>query len=204
MRECANIFESIPDTVREMHAAEPIREIPVTVLTPGNAAPLSDEHLERIGEHVRQVIALASEHWIHLDEPGLVIESIRELLAAVAPETVGRRKIVAADVDGQSWPLRHDVTPLLLRSRFDTQKNLLYPVTQVSASGFLDNRKRGLSMEVKVSHLDGVKFAIQARSHAIVCDQPPDNGGEDTGMTPPELLLASLGSCAAFYAVPIS
>ena len=56
-------------------------------------------------------------------------------------------------------------------------------------------------MEVKISHLDGVSFNIQARSHSIVCDQPADNGGEDTGMTPPEFLLASLGSCAAFYAV---
>jgi uncharacterized OsmC-like protein len=56
-------------------------------------------------------------------------------------------------------------------------------------------------MKVKITHLDQVKFTIQARSHSIVCDQPADNGGEDTGMTPPELLLASLGSCAAFYAV---
>jgi uncharacterized OsmC-like protein len=46
-----------------------------------------------------------------------------------------------------------------------------------------------------------VKFAIHSRSHTILCDQPADNGGEDSGMTPPELLLASLGSCAAFYAV---
>ncbi len=56
-------------------------------------------------------------------------------------------------------------------------------------------------MEVKITHLDRVKFAIQSRSHTILCDQPAENGGEDCGMTPPELLLASLGSCAAFYAV---
>lgn len=56
-------------------------------------------------------------------------------------------------------------------------------------------------MEVKIHHLDQVKFSIQARSHSIICDQPTDNGGEDAGMTPPELMLASLGSCAAFYAV---
>ena len=55
-------------------------------------------------------------------------------------------------------------------------------------------------MEVKITHLDHVKFSIQARSHTIVCDQPAENGGEDSGMTPPELLLGSLGSCAAFYA----
>jgi uncharacterized OsmC-like protein len=56
-------------------------------------------------------------------------------------------------------------------------------------------------VEVKVSHVDGVRFAIQARSHIITSDQPLENGGEDSGMTPPEFLLASLGSCAAYYAV---
>lgn len=56
-------------------------------------------------------------------------------------------------------------------------------------------------MEVKITHLDHVQFSIQARSNTILCDQPPENGGQDAGMTPPELLLASLGSCAAFYAV---
>lgn len=56
-------------------------------------------------------------------------------------------------------------------------------------------------MEVKISHVDGVRFAIQARSHIVTSDQPLENGGEDSGMTPPEFLLASLGSCAAYYAV---
>ena len=56
-------------------------------------------------------------------------------------------------------------------------------------------------MQVKVSHLGQVRFNIQSRSHSILCDQPVDNGGQDTAMTPPELMLASLGSCAAFYAV---
>lgn len=56
-------------------------------------------------------------------------------------------------------------------------------------------------MQVTIKHLDRVKFAVQARSHTILCDQPIENDGEDTGMTPPELMLASLGSCAAFYAV---
>lgn len=56
-------------------------------------------------------------------------------------------------------------------------------------------------MEVKVSHIGQVKFKIQSRSHTILSDQPTDNGGEDSAMTPPELMLASLGSCAAFYAV---
>jgi putative redox protein len=55
-------------------------------------------------------------------------------------------------------------------------------------------------MEVLVEHLGAVQFEIKARQHKIACDQPPENGGFDEGMTPPELLLASLGSCAGFYA----
>ncbi len=55
-------------------------------------------------------------------------------------------------------------------------------------------------MEVIVDHLGSVQFEITARQHKIVCDQPADNGGFDEGMTPPELLLASLASCAGFYA----
>lgn len=56
-------------------------------------------------------------------------------------------------------------------------------------------------MEVTVEHLGAVQFEIKARQHTIACDQPPENGGYDEGMTPPELLLASLASCAGFYAV---
>ena len=55
-------------------------------------------------------------------------------------------------------------------------------------------------MEVTISQTSGVQFTIQARSHSVLCDQPIENGGEDSGMTPPEFLLGSLGSCAAFYA----
>lgn len=55
-------------------------------------------------------------------------------------------------------------------------------------------------MEVTVEHLGDVQFEIKARQHSIICDQPAENFGHDEGMTPPELLLASLGSCAAFYA----
>lgn len=56
-------------------------------------------------------------------------------------------------------------------------------------------------MEVNVKLLGDVKFEIGARSHTVMSDQPQENGGQDEGMTPPELFLASLGSCAAFYAV---
>lgn len=56
-------------------------------------------------------------------------------------------------------------------------------------------------MELTVNYLGDVQFEAEARGHKIVCDQPIDNGGADEGMTPPEFLLASLGTCAGFYAV---
>jgi uncharacterized OsmC-like protein len=55
-------------------------------------------------------------------------------------------------------------------------------------------------MEVTVRHLGNVQFEASTRGHRVICDQPPDNGGADQGMTPPEFLLASLGTCAGFYA----
>ena len=56
-------------------------------------------------------------------------------------------------------------------------------------------------MQVIVEQLENVKFAVHARHHTLICDQPSDNGGTDEGITPPEFLLASLGSCAVFYAL---
>lgn len=55
-------------------------------------------------------------------------------------------------------------------------------------------------METTIEYLGGVKFEASARGHKLICDQPLDNGGADEGMTPPEFLLASLGTCAGFYA----
>jgi len=81
-------IDAIPATVREMQNAEPIHGIPVHVLTPGSASPLSDEDLDRIGDNVQQVIAPASAHWIHLDEPDLVISSIREMVMSASSEAL--------------------------------------------------------------------------------------------------------------------
>jgi len=55
-------------------------------------------------------------------------------------------------------------------------------------------------MEIQVEHLGAFQFEIKARQHTLVSDQPSEIGGFDEGMTPPELFLASLGSCAGYYA----
>ncbi|HEV2137114.1 MAG TPA: alpha/beta hydrolase [Terracidiphilus sp.] len=81
-------LEAIPEIVTEMRGAEPIRDIPVLVLTPGSSDALSDEAVRRIGDHARQVIAHESRHWIHFDEPELVIRSILELVHATTAEGI--------------------------------------------------------------------------------------------------------------------
>ena len=55
-------------------------------------------------------------------------------------------------------------------------------------------------MEVSAHYLGDTKFEVTARGHRVICDQPIDNGGADEGMSPPEFLLASLATCAGYYA----
>jgi pimeloyl-ACP methyl ester carboxylesterase len=84
---CSHV-EAVPATVREMQAADPILGIPVTLLTPGKSSPLCELSLNQIGDNVQQIIAPASAHWIHLDQPDLVIDSIREMIMAATAEAV--------------------------------------------------------------------------------------------------------------------
>lgn len=51
-----------------------------------------------------------------------------------------------------------------------------------------------------VTWLQGSRMAVETRRHRLLVDQPEDEGGEDQGMTPVELLLASLGSCIGHFA----
>ena len=55
-------------------------------------------------------------------------------------------------------------------------------------------------MDVRVRYLGGKKFEMTARDHSILADQPFDDDGTNTAMTPPELFLSALGACAAYYA----
>lgn len=50
-----------------------------------------------------------------------------------------------------------------------------------------------------VTELDKSKYLtkVYAGGHFIYADEPAEIGGTDEGMTPPALLLASLGSCTA-------
>jgi len=55
-------------------------------------------------------------------------------------------------------------------------------------------------MEAQVHHVLGQRYEANVRGHRVQCDQPVAQGGDDRGMTPPELLLSALGCCAMHYA----
>ena len=74
--------QGVPGTVVEMLQATPIVGRPVVLLTPGHPKAISDEDLRKIGPDAKQFIAEKSGHWLHLDEPEIVVEHIREMLAA--------------------------------------------------------------------------------------------------------------------------
>ena len=54
--------------------------------------------------------------------------------------------------------------------------------------------------QLRVEHRGQDRFDIAVRHHVVRVDQPVDAGGDDTAPTPTELFVASLASCAAFYA----
>jgi len=53
---------------------------------------------------------------------------------------------------------------------------------------------------MSVTWIRGSQLAVDIRNHRLLVDQPSDEGGEDQGMTPVELLIASLGSCIGHFA----
>ena len=49
------------------------------------------------------------------------------------------------------------------------------------------------------SYQGGTVFEMECRGHSVRIDQPVDNGGEDSAMTPPELFAASMAACIGHY-----
>jgi len=56
---------------------------------------------------------------------------------------------------------------------------------------------------MKITYENGMRFLAETRGHKITVDLPPekDKAGTDQGMTPPELLAASLGTGIGVYVV---
>jgi uncharacterized OsmC-like protein len=51
---------------------------------------------------------------------------------------------------------------------------------------------------LRVDHDGGDRFRIAVGHHTLIVDQPVADGGDDSGPTPVELLVAGLASCVAY------
>ena len=58
----------------------------------------------------------------------------------------------------------------------------------------------GSAERLEAGFVAGERYEARVRGHRILVDQPAGNGGEDQAPTPTELFVASLATCAAFYA----
>ena len=59
-------------------------------------------------------------------------------------------------------------------------------------------------MEVRIRNGRNNELEAFARFHRVVCDRAFEEGGNDSGMTPPELMLSAVGCCAMHLCVRIS
>jgi pimeloyl-ACP methyl ester carboxylesterase len=82
-------LKAVPAAVQEMQNAAPIEHVPVVLLTPHSAAPLSADALHRVGAKTQQIIAHGSGHWVHLDEPELVRSAILTMMEQNSPRADG-------------------------------------------------------------------------------------------------------------------
>ena len=94
------------------------------------------------------------------------------------------------DCDGSSW------AGLSVAEARQLAAALLAQAAATERDG-QDSRDR--PGRVTVRHVDGDAYAITARGHGVLVDQPAADGGHDAAATPTELLVASLASCVAFY-----
>jgi len=81
--------EALPQSAAQVAATGDYGDIPLVVLSANSSSPSQmkeHESLAHLSSQGKHVVASKGGHWIQLDEPDLVIESIREVV-----ESVGRR-----------------------------------------------------------------------------------------------------------------
>ena len=54
-------------------------------------------------------------------------------------------------------------------------------------------------MDLTVTYKGGARFDVTSGKHTLVTDQPVEDGGGDTGMSPVELFVGSLASCVGYF-----
>jgi pimeloyl-ACP methyl ester carboxylesterase len=82
----AEYFKSLPASSAEAAALGDLPEIPVSILSAANSTPAQLAERDAIAKQSprgKHIVVQNSGHWIHLDQPQVVIEAIREMVASV-------------------------------------------------------------------------------------------------------------------------
>lgn len=83
----AAALEALPASSAEAAGLTLPESIPLTILSAANSSPTQlaeREALAKRSARGRHIVATKSGHWIHLDEPDLVVEAIREMVRLFA------------------------------------------------------------------------------------------------------------------------
>jgi pimeloyl-ACP methyl ester carboxylesterase len=87
----ANYLEALPqsaaEVAQELVRTDGLRDVPLTVLSAGNASPIQraeHEALARRSSHGQIEVVVDSGHWIQVDRPDTVIRAIREMITKEA------------------------------------------------------------------------------------------------------------------------
>jgi pimeloyl-ACP methyl ester carboxylesterase len=70
-------LEALPATAQQISGAPPLDGIPMIVLLSGRSSAPAPEGWST---DMRHIVAEKSGHWIHLDQPELVVEAVRDLI----------------------------------------------------------------------------------------------------------------------------
>ena len=75
-------LRDLPASVAEIGSAPPLQGIPVTIITAGREPPNDAASIRAVSPDARHIVSPASGHWVHLDDPELVLKTIREAVEA--------------------------------------------------------------------------------------------------------------------------
>jgi pimeloyl-ACP methyl ester carboxylesterase len=88
-RSMASHVRWLAESSAQAATANGLANLPVIVLTKGNAHPVEvawQEGIAQLSSRGKHLLAAKSGHWIHLDQPELVVHAIREIVESVRRE----------------------------------------------------------------------------------------------------------------------
>ncbi|HET9364002.1 MAG TPA: alpha/beta hydrolase, partial [Candidatus Angelobacter sp.] len=87
----ARYIQALPSCAAEVCGCDIPAHIPVTVISGAHQTGVRLAEHKAIAEHSqhgRHIIAAKGAHWVHLDQPELIVQAFREMAAEMNRETV--------------------------------------------------------------------------------------------------------------------